>query len=371
MLIKNINIINFRNYDQLNLDFGNKINIFCGKNAQGKTNLLEAIYFLGLTKSHRTFYDQELLKSGSDFFSVQASVCIDYTYNMKIDMINGRKKCYIDTNYVRKLEDFIGKFKVVMFCPEDLNIIKDLPVLRRNYLDVQISQHSSKYYSILMEFNKLLKTRNNLLKEKSNGKKIDMAYFEILTKFMINKIVYIYHARSKYIERLNEKISDIYYELTGYKGLFISYKTDVTLDFVNNNVEALLEDLFNENIQKEFIVGSTLYGCHKDDIEFILNSQNLKKYGSQGQQRMAVIALKLASIEILKKYNSCVPVLLLDDVFSELDAQKRDNLLKYIDGNVQTFITTTDLGSLDKNILEGSRIFNVDNGKIFDYREVI
>jgi len=371
MLIKSINIVNFRNYEHLNLDFGDKINIFYGKNAQGKTNLLEAIYFIGLTKSHRTFFDQELIRENCDFLSIKADIVTDYSYTMKIDMINGRKKCYIDTNLIRKLEDYVGTFKVIMFCPEDLNIIKDLPVCRRNYLDVQISQHTTKYYGVLMEFNKLLKTRNNLLKEKSKGKSIDITYFEVLTKFMINKIVYIYHARSKYIERLNEIIGDIYYELTGYKGLFLSYKTDVPLDFINNNVEKSLENLFTSSREKEFIVGSTLYGPQKDDIEFILNSKKLKKFGSQGQQRMAVIALKLASIEILKKYNSCIPILLLDDVFSELDFEKCDNLLKYIDGNVQTFITTTDLGSLDKNILENSKIFNVNNGKIVDHREVI
>lgn len=366
MLIKSINIINFRNYEHLKLDFDKKINIFYGKNAQGKTNLLEAIYFIGLTKSHRTFFDQELIKENSDFFSIQGDIELDYSYTFKIDMINNRKKCYIDANFIKKHEDYIGKFKVVMFCPDDLNIIKDLPNLRRNYLDTQISQHSTKYYGVLTEFNKLLKSRNNMLKDKCNGEKIDITYFEILTKFMINKMVYIYHARCKYIERINEVIGEIYYELTGYKGLFLSYKTDVNLDFINNNVDKLLEDLFFKNQEKEFIVGSTLYGPQKDDIEFILENKNLKKFGSQGQQRMAVIALKLASIEILKKYNMCAPVLLLDDVFSELDEEKRDNLLKYINGNVQTFITTTDLSSLDINILENAKIFNVEKGKIIE-----
>lgn len=366
MLIKSIDIINFRNYDHLNLDFDEKINIFYGKNAQGKTNLLEAIYFIGLTKSYRTSFDQELIKDNSDFFSVQGNVLLDYLYNFKIDMINNRKKCYIDTNFIKKREDYIGKFKVVMFCPDDLSIIKDLPLLRRNYLDVQISQHSSKYYGVVMEFNKLLKSRNNLLKSKVNGENIDITYFEILTKFMINKMVYIYHARFKYIERINEIIDKIYYELTGYKGLFLAYKTDVYLDFIDNNVQKALENLFTKNMPKEFIVGSTLYGPQKDDFEFILENKNLKKFGSQGQQRMAVIALKLASIEILKKYNMCSPVLLLDDVFSELDDEKCHNLLKYIDDNVQTFITTTDLSSLDTNIIKNAKIFNVDNGKIIE-----
>ena len=233
MVLKNLEIVNLRNYEYVRLDFSNKINIFYGKNAQGKTNLLEAIYFLGITKSHRTSFDVELLMENKDFFRVNGLIENEYNYNLQIDYVKNRKKCFIDGKKTLKMDDFIGKMKVILFCPEDLNIIKGLPQERREYLDVQIEQFSligSKYYSVLNEFNNILKKRNNILKNSLSGFTVDRAYLDILTKFLINKIVYIYKSRKKYVERLNDFIEDIYFKLTGYKGLKLNYKTDVIID---------------------------------------------------------------------------------------------------------------------------------------------
>lgn len=370
MVLKNLEIVNLRNYEYVRLDFSNKINIFYGKNAQGKTNLLEAIYFLGITKSHRTSFDVELLMENKDFFRVNGLIENEYNYNLQIDYVKNRKKCFIDGKKTLKMDDFIGKMKVILFCPEDLNIIKGLPQERREYLDVQIEQFSligSKYYSVLNEFNNILKKRNNILKNSLSGFTVDRAYLDILTKFLINKIVYIYKSRKKYVERLNDFIEDIYFKLTGYRGLKLNYKTDVIID---DNLEDTLNNRFESNIDKELIVGSTLIGPQKDDLEFFLDNKEMKKFCSQGQQRMAVIALKMASIEILRKYDRVVPILLLDDVFSELDFEKRTNLFEYIYENVQTFITTTDLSNLNEELVKKAKIFKVENGNVVVSGEV-
>lgn len=369
MILKNLEIVNFRNYSYANIEFDNKINIFYGKNAQGKTNLLEAIYFLGITKSYRTIFDRELLKEKMEFFQISGLIKEDYDYHLKINFRN-HKKCFIDDNKQKNIESYIGKMKVIMFCPEDLNLIKGLPVERRYYLDTQIEQFSligNKYYTVLSEFKNILKIRNNLLKNNLNGIKINEMYFDVLTQFLINKIIYIYKKREKYIERINEVIDNVYFKLSGYKGLKIVYKTDVEL---NGNLENILNEKFKFNKNKEMIVGTTLIGPQKDDFLFLLESKDLKKYGSQGQQRMAVIALKMASIEILKKYDKVTPILLLDDVFSELDLEKRNSLFEYIYGNVQTFITTTDLNNLDKRLVNLAKIFNIENGNIVVSGEV-
>lgn len=371
MILKNIEIINFRNYSHLNINFDEKINIFYGNNAQGKTNLLEAIYFLGITKSHRTSIDIELLKEKTGFFRISGTIKTNYDYNLQINYEKNKKKCFIDGNKQSKIEDYVGKMKVIMFCPEDLNLIKGLPIERRSYLDIQIEQFSligTKYFKVLNEFNNILKKRNLMLKNAASGLVIDDMYFEVLTQFLINKMIYIYKSRKKYVERLNDFIDDIYFKLTGYKGLKIIYKTDISL---NNELEDSLKIEFKNNKNKEVILGNTLIGPQKDDILFILDSKELKKYGSQGQQRMAVIALKMASIEILHKYDKVTPILLLDDVFSELDYDKRNSLFEYIYDNVQTFITTTDLNNLNEKLIKLAKIFNVENGNIVTKGEVI
>ena len=241
MILKNIEIINFRNYSHLNINFDEKINIFYGNNAQGKTNLLEAIYFLGITKSHRTSIDIELLKDKTGFFRISGTIKTNYDYNLQINYEKNKKKCFIDGNKQSKIEDYVGKMKVIMFCPEDLNLIKGLPIERRSYLDIQIEQFSligTKYFKVLNEFNNILKKRNLMLKNAASGLVIDDMYFEVLTQFLINKRIYIYKSRKKYVERLNDFIDDIYFKLTGYKGLKIIYKTDISL---NNELEDSLK----------------------------------------------------------------------------------------------------------------------------------
>lgn len=361
MYIKKVEIVNFRNYNSVTVNLHDKINIIYGNNAGGKTNLLESIYVLGLTKSHRSFIDNNLIKNGCDFFKLKGLLVKDgIKYNLEINN-NRRKRMLLDQKEINKISEYISNMNIIIFYPEDLEIIKGSPGVRRNFLDLELSQLYSNYINILTEYNRLLKMRNERLKiENDYGDQ----YLDILTEYLVDRGVMIYKMRLKLVTRLNEYCSDIYEDLTGNKGFVIKYRPNILINA--DNIKEKYLETYKKNRFKEFKVGKTLYGPHLDDIEFYLNDVNLKHYGSQGQQRISVIATKLAEIEIFKKYKKEIPILLLDDVFSELDVEKRNNLLKYIDGDIQTIITTTDLENFDKDILANSKIIKIENGKIIE-----
>lgn len=361
MYIKKVEIVNFRNYNSVTVNLHDKINIIYGNNAGGKTNLLESIYVLGLTKSHRSFIDNNLIKNGCDFFRLKGLLVKDgIKYNLEINN-NRRKRMLLDQKEVNKISEYISNMNIIIFYPEDLEIIKGSPGVRRNFLDLELSQLYSNYINILTEYNRLLKMRNERLKIENN---YNDQYLDILTEYLVDRGVMIYKMRLKLVTRLNEYCSDIYEDLTGNKGFVIKYRPNILIN--DDNIKEKYLEIYRKNRFKECKVGKTLYGPHLDDIEFYLNDVNLKHYGSQGQQRISVIATKLAEIEIFKKYKKEIPILLLDDVFSELDVEKRNNLLKYIDGDIQTIITTTDLDNFDKDILANSKIIKIDNGKIIE-----
>ena len=361
MYIKKVEIVNFRNYNSVTVNLHDKINIIYGNNAGGKTNLLESIYVLGLTKSHRSFIDNNLIKNGCDFFKLKGLLVKDgIKYNLEINN-NRRKRMLLDQKEVNKISEYISNMNIIIFYPEDLEIIKGSPGVRRNFLDLELSQLYSNYINILTEYNRLLKMRNERLKIENN---YNDQYLDILTEYLVDRGVMIYKMRLKLVTRLNEYCSDIYEDLTGNKGFVIKYRPNILINA--DNIKEKYLETYKKNRFKEFKVGKTLYGPHLDDIEFYLNDVNLKHYGSQGQQRISVIATKLAEIEIFKKYKKEIPILLLDDVFSELDVEKRNNLLKYIDGDIQTIITTTDLENFDKDILANSKIIKIENGKIIE-----
>ena len=362
MYIKEIEIVNFRNYNNVKINLHDKINIIYGNNASGKTNLLESIYVLGLTKSHRSFIDNNLIKNGCDFFRLTGSLKKDdIVYNLEIRN-NHHKKIKIDNKEINKMSDYISKMNIIIFYPEDLEIIKGSPAIRRNFLALELSQLYINYYNILSEYNRLLKMRNERLK---NDQTSNYQYFQILTDYLIERAIMIYKMRQKIVTKINEYCPKIYEDLTGNKGFKIKYKPNINFPS-NKDMKDYLFNLYQKNYLKELKFGKTIIGPHLDDIEFYLGDINLKHYGSQGQQRIAIIAIKLAEIEIFKSYKNDTPILLLDDVFSELDISKRNNLIKYIDGNLQTIITTTDLESFDDNIIKNSKIIKVDNGKIIE-----
>lgn len=372
MFLNNINIFQFRNYDSLELSLKNGINIIYGENAQGKTNLLESIYVLALTKSHRSFIDNNLIQSGKVNSKIQGTVTdgVGLPFQLEILINQKNKKIKIDQNEIKKVSDYISKMNIVIFYPEDLELVKGSPGVRRRYMNLELSQMNSQYLNLYSEYNKILKMRNDYLKKFNKGLPIDMNYFDVINQYFIERAISIYQMRLQFINLLNKKIGNTFFKLSGINGFNLKYKASICLD---NSEPDVLRSLFVDKLEKlkdaEKRLGITLCGPHRDDFEFYIDDKNLKSYGSQGQQRMSVLALKLSEIEIFKEQTGKMPILLLDDVFSELDDNKKNNLLYYINQNIQTIITTTDLKNIDVSILKQAKLIKIENGTIIDIKE--
>lgn len=371
MYIKKIKLHNFRNYESLNVTLTKGINIIYGKNAQGKTNLLESIYVLGLTKSHRSFIDNNLINNNGDYLTIEGIVNnnkVDNKLNIYID--NRTKVLKFNNNSIRKISDYISTMNIIIFYPDDLELIKGSPQVRRKYINLELSQLYSNYFILINEYNKILKLRNEYLKRINKKISVDKNYIEILTGYLIDKSMMIYKMRNKFIDKINLYCSEIYKDIMNLDDFSIKYKPSIEFDINDTNLKGYLKEEYDKKLDYDIKLCSTSLGPHKDDIEFFLGDKNLKFYGSQGQQRIAVLALKLSEIEIFKKYRESTPILLLDDIFSELDDIKKNNLLKYISRDIQTIITTTDLNNLDNKLIKKSKLFNINNGNIIKIKEV-
>lgn len=367
MILKNIKLVNFRNYNKVELNLNENINILYGNNGQGKTNILESIYVLCITKSHRSFIDHNLIKDTESNSKLSGTIVengINYNLEVKINKTN--KKVMLDNKEVKKLSSYIEKMSIIIFYPDDLDLIKGGPSVRRRYMNLELAQLNPNYLNNLTEYNKLLKIRNDLLKQPT----YDENYFEIVTNYLVDKGTQIYIDRNKFINSINEKISTVYESLSEISKFNIFYKNNIK-DISENNKE--VSRIYKTKLEKVYSVerklGMTIIGPHRDDIEFFIDKFDLKRYGSQGQQRMAVLSLKLSEIELFKKYKNSVPILLLDDVFSELDNNKKNNLLKFISKDIQTIITTTDLKNIDDKLLKNALILKVNEGNIEEVKE--
>lgn len=370
MILKQLSVKNFRNYSFANINLSSKINIFFGKNAQGKTNLLESIYFLSFTKSHRSFIDNTLIKNGEKYLKITGILKNNSPFKTKLEIVleNDKKNIFVDDDLYKKVGDYITKLNIIIFYPDDLDIIKGSPNIRRRYLNSEISQYDNNYLIMLNKFRKIQKMRNEYLRKISINNNYDKQYFSIMNNYYIDSSLKIFIIRNNFINEINEIVENIFCNLTGLKGFHVDYKNSLNIINFNNldndEIINIFKEKLNNNLESEIRVGSSLIGPHKDDVEFYLNDLNLKNYGSQGQQRLAVLSIKLAEIEILKKHNLETPILLLDDVFSELDDEKKNRLLKYISKDIQTIITTTDLKNIDKKIKKKSKLFEIENGNI-------
>ena len=373
MILKMLKLSNFRNYESLNLTFSKKINIIYGKNAQGKTNILESIYVLGLTKSHRSFIDNSLILNEKTQAKIKGIIEKNkIETSLEIFFDNKNKKYRVDNNSLKRVSDYISKMNIIIFYPEDLELIKDSPNVRRRFLDLELSQLYNDYYKVLSNYNKLLKIRNDLLKKLKNNFSIDQNYFDIITQCMIEKAIFIYRARNKFLNKLDNIAKIIYKDLTNFIDFNLKYITNFQFESYNEEeIRSKLELKYKKELDTEVKVGTTLYGPHRDDFEFYLGKENLKLFGSQGQQRLAIISLKLAEIDIFNKYSGSMPILLLDDVFSELDDEKKNNLLKYLKKDIQTIITTTDLKNIDETILKDAKLIEIDSGTVVKINEEV
>ena len=372
MVLKKLELKNFRNYEYLSTRFYKGINIIYGDNAQGKTNLLESIYVLGLTKSHRSFIDNNLIKEGESNSVINGIINsgnLDKSLSVYLD--NAKKILKIDGDSTRKVSDYISNMNIIIFYPDDLELLKGSPQNRRKYFNLELSQLYSNYYIILNEYNKLVKMRNEYLKKLNFNQYVDMNYFEILTSYMIDKLILIMKMRNKYIEKINIFCSKIFNDIMSLDKFNIKYVPSIDIEIINSkNAKEELLDFYKKKLPYDIKMSSTSFGPNKDDFEFFIDEKNLKYFGSQGQQRVAILCLKLSEIEIFKKYKETTPILLLDDVFSELSDDKKNNLLKYISKDIQTIITTTELSNLDKRLIKKSKLFKIESGKLTKIKEV-
>ena len=357
MIIKSLELENFRNYEELNISFDKGTNILYGDNAQGKTNILEAIYVSATTKSHKGSKDKEIINFDKEEAHIRTYLEKE-NVETRVDMHlrkNKSKGIAIDGQKIKKAADLMGLLNVVFFSPEDLSIIKDGPAERRRFADMELCQLDSFYLYNLNHYNKIIGQRNKLLKD---------MYFQPELKETLNiwdsqlvsfgsKII---ERREQFVKQLGDIIFDIHKKLSGGKEeLVIAYEPDVSIeDF---------EKQMKYNQDKDIRLKQTTTGPHRDDFSFVVNGVDIRKYGSQGQQRTAALSLKLSEIELVKKISKDTPVLLLDDVLSELDSNRQNYLLNSI-GNIQTIITCTGLDEFINNRFEINKIFKVTNGTV-------
>lgn len=367
MYIKQLSLENYRNYAKMSLHFKHGLTILTGENAQGKTNLLEAIFLLSLAKSHRTNHDQEMIYWEHDFALIQAEVVTQH-YTIPLELQLNAKGKIAKVNHIEqsKLSHFIGKLNVILFAPEDLQMIKGAPNLRRKFIDAELGQAFPVYLQALLNYQRVLKQRNKYLKETA-FKGFDAIYFDVLTEQLISFAVTIIRHRREFIQHL-EKIAQPIHTLLS------NDRDSLTLDYLSHSqqlhyqdIDTLSDQLFKyyqTHLSKERERKVTLFGPHKDDLGIYLNGKPAQFFGSQGQQRTIVLSLKLAEIEILHELTGEYPVLLLDDVLSELDDQRKHLLMSHIENKVQTFLTTASLEGLDLDVFKQADILHVHQGHI-------
>lgn len=356
MVIKSLKLKNYRNYDLLDLNFDPNTNILYGDNAQGKTNILEALYLSGTTKSHRGTKDRDIIQFGYDESHIETivekrGICFQIDMHLKK---NSPKGIAIDKIPIRKAGELFGIVHFVFFSPEDLNIIKEGPSGRRRFIDLELSQLDKIYLSNLSNYNRIINQRNSLLKD-LYGQKNLMDTLDIWDMQMAAYGTKVLEARKNFIKQVNEIISDIHFKLTGGKErISISYEAS------NGNMS--LEEALKRYGERDMRMKSTTVGPHRDDICFTTDSGlDVRKFGSQGQQRTAALSLKMSEIELVKQVIKDTPVLLLDDVLSELDKHRQNYLLDSIN-NIQTIITCTGLDEFVNHRFSINKIFHIRNG---------
>ena len=357
MYINNLALSNFRNYENLNISFSKGTNILYGDNAQGKTNILESIYMSATTKSHRGSRDKDIIRFGEEESHIRVDLKkrdVSHRIDMHIRK-NKSKGVAIDGISIRSSAEIFGVINIIIFSPEDLNIIKSSPVERRRFIDMELCQLSRIYYGNLANYNKILNHRNNLLKQIAfNRSLIDT--LDIWDNQLANYGIKIIKERNNFINMINEIISGIHDRLTlGKEKLVLKYNKSVEED----DFLSILEKKRETDLKYQ----STQYGPHRDDMAFIINDMDVKMFGSQGQQRTATLSLKLAEIELVKQIINDNPILLLDDVMSELDKSRRNALIEGIK-DIQTIITCTGYDDFIKERLTIDNIYKVKNGHV-------
>ena len=360
MKINSIILSNFRNYSNINISLNSELNVFVGKNAQGKTNLLESIYYCSIGKSTRTTKDKDLILWDKD----KGKVCVEIQKQFnksKIEVFlskTEKKTIKINGLAIKRMGELMGELTVIYFSPDEIRLIKDAPQDRRRFMDIDISQMSKNYFYLLCRYEKILNQRNKLLKQTKDINVLkdtisiwDEQLADVASKIIMNRIYFV--------KKLQTPAKEIHKYITQDKEILnISYQGIVGKD--TEEIKQKLLKAYLDNIQKDFDLGYTTIGPHRDDLKVVINNIDIRNFGSQGQQRLATLSLKLAELELFKNEHNETPVLLLDDVLSELDEERQLRFLNKIRG-LQTIITCT---KYNYPLKQNDSIFYIENGTV-------
>lgn len=355
-MITSVQLSNFRSYKEETVYLSKNINVFIGKNGQGKTNLLEAIYYISNIRSHRTRNDNDLIKVDSEYSRIIVNIEKNSNNEKLMCVIHQKGKYFsINNNVVSKTSDMLGRINTVLFYPNETRIFSDSPATRRNFFDVEIGKVSKDYLNIFQQFNKLLKDRNKILKEKD----VDLILLEIVTNNLIDKQLSIIKEREHLTQFINNNFSKYFFKFTDNKfKVKMVYKSSLK-DLSKDEIKSKYE----KNIDRDKFNGITTEGIHRDDYEFLVENIEISKYLSQGQLRLVLLAIKFVIIDYIIHKTNQKPILLLDDVFSELDSIHQQKVLDNIPKNIQTIITTTDNYEIFHN--KSISKYKINNSNIF------
>lgn len=359
MHIDRLEITNFRNYDSASLELDRGLNVVYGKNASGKTNLVESIYYAALGKSPRTSKEKEMIRWDSDALNIKINLVKRFrSYNIALRHDGKEKKFLLDRIPITRTSDIIGLINVVYFSPDELSVVKDAPSERRRYIDMSLSQQKKSYFTDLINYNKVLDSRNKLLKSKistSEFKDVAQIYNIQLAKYGAR----IINNRYLFVEKLKPISERIHNKITSNgEKLSIDYESKIERASVTEMQNAM-QRILDENLDKDRQLQYTSIGAHRDDLKLSVNGVDVRKFGSQGQQRTVALTLKMSEVELLSEENGERPILILDDVLSELDECRQAQLLEFTK-DTQTILTCTEFnGKADK-------LIHIDNGKIID-----
>lgn len=360
MILKKLRLRNFRNYDLAVFEFNEGINCIIGKNAQGKTNLLESIYYLSTTRSHRSNDEKDLIKNGCDFFGLDA-VLLKKGRNVELtcNTAHNGKNLFLYRNPVKKVSDFIGECNAVLFCPDDMNLFSAQPRIRRRFMDIELGKISKSYMQTLNQYQKLLKERNALLKQN----KFSLELMAVLNDQMASLQCIILHQRYQFMKDLLLISKDFYQKLAeDDTDLSLDYQTCVDLECDEKTMKQAFLKRYEETFERDCLLKTTGIGIHKDDFTIMVNGKDAAVYASQGQKRTILLSLKIGIIKMIQQIIKDEPILLLDDVFSELDLFRKQKLMELLPENVQIFISATEIEKTNFN--RNVTLFTIESGKI-------
>ncbi len=355
MNVTKLELTNFRNYKKLKLDDFKKINIIIGPNGVGKTSIIESIYVCSLARSFKSNDDYVILKNGESFSKIKLELNNNLK-NIKLEytLTEAGKKTKINSTLKKRISDFISQYKVILFSPDELRIIKESPNTRRNYLNISLSQINKSYIKLLNNYNVLIRNKNDYLKKMYINSNMDSTYLDILDKKIAEFGSEICKIRSEYIDKLNKYIKKIFKRFKKDDEVSIRYDSQFSL----KNEEEIIK-LLKKTRNNELSLGLSKTGIHRDDIVFLHNGNNSKEFSSEGIQKLILLSLKMAELEVLINDYYEEPILLLDDLFSELDIVNQNSILNNLNKNIQVFITTTDINNVKKSMLRNAKVIDL------------